>query len=75
MPPEEENQGMTQITISLPTPLLNEAKELAEFEGYRVTEFHRTLWEKGFAVHAEGSNKRLVNRGLREKYNSQVKDC
>lgn len=65
--PEEENQGMTQITFSVPTPLLHQAKEIATYDGWRMSELFRLLWVQGLTFYAEGSNKRLVNKGLREK--------
>lgn len=62
-----EQEPMTQITFSVPSPLLQKAKDLALHEGWRQAELFRIFWEKGFADYAEGSNKRLVNSSLRKK--------
>lgn len=62
-----DNEGMERIQFSVPKKLLQQAKELAEYEGWNQAEFHRMLWILGFGQHAEASNKRLVNRGLRNK--------
>jgi hypothetical protein len=60
-------EGMERIQFSVPKKLLQQARELAEYEGWNQAEFHRMLWVLGFGQHAEASNKRLVNRGLRNK--------
>jgi hypothetical protein len=62
-----DNKKMERIDFTVPQGLLEQARELAEFEGYNFSEFCRVIWEKGLAVHAEGSNKRLVNEKLRKK--------
>lgn len=62
-----DSKKMERIDFTVPQGLLEQAKALAEFEGYNFSEFCRVLWEKGFASHAEGSNKRLVNQQLRNK--------
>jgi hypothetical protein len=67
--PETDAPKMIPIKFSVPEPLLNEARELAKAEGWSEAALHRIFWEKGFAAHAEGSNKRLVNRNLRAKNN------
>lgn len=66
--PETNAPKMTRIEFNVPTQLLADAEELAQYEGWKPAELHRILWEKGFAAHAEGSNKRLVNKQLREKF-------
>lgn len=65
--PRTNSENATQISYRVPTPLLDEALELAEFEGWSHSEFHRICWEQGFALQSEKSNKRLVNKGLRQK--------
>lgn len=69
--PETNAEKMTRIDFSVPTPLLRDAEELAQSEGWKLAELHRIFWEKGFAAHAEGSNKRLVNRQLRQKHEKE----
>jgi hypothetical protein len=63
--PETETKKVL-IRFSVPAPLLEQAQAIAEAEGWNESELHRMFWEKGFAVHAEGSNARMVNRKLRE---------
>ncbi len=63
--PETNAPDMVKINFSVPQPLYEEAITLAEAEGWRPAELFRIFWEKGFAAHAEGSNKRLVNKKLR----------
>lgn len=60
------------IAFHVPVPLLREAQELADLEGWKQAEFHRLCWEAGLALQAEKSNKRLVNKGLRAKHTTQV---
>jgi hypothetical protein len=69
--PETNAPKMTRIEFAVPTALLVEAEAIAAVEGWKPAELHRIFWEKGFAVHAEGSNKRLINKSLREKYGEQ----
>jgi hypothetical protein len=64
---EPSDEGMERIQFSVPKKLLQQARELAEYEGWNQAEFHRILWVHGFNAYAEGSNKRLVNKGLRNK--------
>lgn len=54
------------IRFSVPAPLLEEMRAIAELEGWNESELHRMFWEKGFAQHCEGSNARMMNRKLRE---------
>lgn len=68
MAPQSNAPNMVEIKMSVPAKLLKEALEIADYEGWKPAELHRILWEKGFAVHAEGSNKRMVNRSLRRKH-------
>ncbi len=65
--PETNAPKMIKIDFSVPEALLKEAMAIAETEGWKPAELHRIFWEKGFAVHAEGSNKRLINRRLRSR--------
>ncbi len=65
--PETDAPKMERIEFSVPTPLLEDAREIAQREGWKPAELDRIFWERGFANYAEGSNKRLVNKGLREK--------
>ena len=69
--PETNAPKMTRIEINVPTALLAEAESLAAIEGWKPAEPHRIFWEKGFAVHASGSNKRLINKSLRAKYSKE----
>lgn len=65
--PEDEQPTMEKVSFSVPSPLLSQAKELAATEGWKLSELFRIFWERGFAAYSEGSNKRLVNKGLRKK--------
>lgn len=69
--PEINAPKMVKVDFSVPEPLYKEALELAEAEGWKPAELHRIFWENGFAVHAERSNKRMVNRGLRKRLDSE----
>ena len=63
----EELDNMVRIQFSIPRKLHDEAIALGEAEGWKPSEIHRLFWVLGFGVHAEASNKRLVNRNLRNK--------
>lgn len=63
--PRTDTPGMEVIKFAVPAALLEEAIAMAAAEGWKEAEFHRILWERGFANYAEGSNKRLVNKKLR----------
>ncbi len=65
--PKTDTPQMVEIKFAVPAALLEDALELARIEGWKPAELHRIIWEKGFAVHAEGSNKRLVNKKLRKE--------
>lgn len=65
--PRTKAQGMTRIELYVPTALFSEAEELADFEGWKLSELHRVFWENGFGVYVERSNKRMINKRLREK--------
>lgn len=65
--PKTDTPSAETIAFHVPVPLLKEALELAELEGWKPAEFHRLCWEAGLAIQAEKSNKRLVNKGLRAK--------
>lgn len=65
--PKTDKPSAETIAFHVPVPLLKEALELAELEGWKPAEFHRLCWEGGLALQAEKSNKRLVNKGLRAK--------
>lgn len=68
--PEINAPKMIKIDFSVPEPLYQQALELAEAEGWKPAELFRVFWVMGFAAHAEGSNKRMVNRNLRKHSNS-----
>ncbi len=65
--PETDAPKMEYVRFAVPAPLLQEALELAESEGWKPAELHRIFWERGFAAYAEGSNKRRVNKSLRKR--------
>jgi hypothetical protein len=65
--PETDTEPMDYIRFAVPAPLLKESLELGALEGVKPAELHRSFWLKGFAVYAEESNKRLINRRLRKK--------
>lgn len=72
--PRTESENKKPITFHAPLPLLQEAIEIAELEGWTPAEMHRLCWEAGLAVQAEKSNKRLVNKSLREKHKKSASD-
>jgi hypothetical protein len=65
--PKTDTPSAESIAFHVPAPLLKEAEEMAQLEGWKLAEFHRLCWEAGLAIQAEKSNKRLVNKGLRAK--------
>jgi hypothetical protein len=65
--PETDSPNMVPIKFYVPEPLLKDMLEIAQAEGWKPAELHRIFWERGFAAYAEGSNKRRVNRQLRNK--------
>jgi hypothetical protein len=65
--PETDAPNLVPVKISLPAPLVEMMTELAAAEGWKPAELHRVIWERGFALYVEGSNKRLINQQLREK--------
>lgn len=65
--PEIQAPEMVRIEFRIPAPLYEDFLQLAAIEGWKPAELHRILWEKGFVAHAEGSNKRLINRQLRQR--------
>lgn len=69
--PEINAPKMVKVDFSVPEPLYRQALELAASEGWKPSELHRIFWEKGFAVHAEGSNKRMVNKNLRKNSDNE----
>lgn len=66
MAPDTDAPNMINVKFAVPAPLYEEAIELARSEGWKPSELHRIFWERGFAAYAEGSNKRKVNKKLRE---------
>jgi hypothetical protein len=69
--PDITTDNMERIAYHVPAPLLEEARQMCELEGWKFSEFHRMCWEAGLAVQAEKSNKRLVNKGLRAKHQAK----
>ena len=67
MSPDINAPRMEKIYFSVPEPLLRQALDIAEAEGWKPAELHRIFWERGFAQFCEGSNKRLINERLRRK--------
>lgn len=63
----EDTPNMERIEVYVPAPLLAEARELAAKEGWKLSELFRIFWVTGYGTYCEGSNKRLVNKGLRAK--------
>ncbi len=70
--PRTKALGMTRIELYVPTALLEEAEELASFEGWKLSELHRVFWENGFGVYVERSNKRMINKRLRGKISNDT---
>lgn len=69
--PRTDSPQMVEIKFSVPAPLLEDLLAIAQAEGWKPAELHRVIWERGFAAYAEGSNKRLVNRKLRNQEESE----
>lgn len=64
-PKTRKKDKMQKIELYLPTPLLEQAEMMALQDGINPSEFHRLLWQQGFSLYCESSNKRLVNRKMR----------
>ena len=73
--PKTDTPSAESIAFHVPAPLLQEAQEMAEIEGWKLAEFHRLCWEQGLAAQAEKSNKRLVNKGLRAKHKEKPSEA
>jgi hypothetical protein len=70
--PETDSPNMVQIRISVPAPLLEEAIAVAKAEGWPQATLWRNFWIDGFHGYCEASNKRRVNRQLRDKQSSEA---
>lgn len=64
--PETNAPKMTRIEFAVPEPVLKQALEIAEAEGWKPAEFHRIVWLMGLNTYTEGSNNRLMNSDLRK---------
>ncbi len=65
--PRSKAEPKVQVEVSVPKPLDDEIQKLALADGWNPTEFYRMLIVDGLAAYAEKSNKRLVNKQLRNK--------
>jgi hypothetical protein len=65
--PRTSSPQMARIEFAVPEPVLKQALEIAEAEGWKPAELHRVIWLMGLNSYTEGSNKRLVNESLRKK--------
>ena len=65
--PETNAPKMVKINFAVPEELYQQLIDLADAEGWKPAELHRVVWVLGFNAYAEGSNKRLVNKNLRQK--------
>ncbi|WP_100902231.1 hypothetical protein [Nostoc flagelliforme] len=53
--PKKTTPKMIQIAVSIPEPLYEAAKRIQAMEGWNESEMHRLFWEKGFALHVQGT--------------------
>lgn len=67
--PKTEAPTMDQIKFSVPAPMLEQAMVLAEKDGMKPAEFHRTIWMLGLSAYSEQANKRMVAQGLIKREN------
>lgn len=58
---------MVKISFAVPEEIHQQMTEMAAAEGWKPAELGRVAFVMGLNVYAEGSNKRLVNRNLRNK--------
>ena len=65
--PKTSAPDMRRIEFAVPSPLLEQALEIAAAEGWKPAEFYRVVWMLGINSYTDGSNKRLVNLSLRRK--------
>jgi hypothetical protein len=65
--PKTDAPTMEQIKFSVPAPMLEQALALAERDGLKPAEFHRTIWMLGLSAYSEQANKRMVAQGLLRK--------
>lgn len=65
--PATSAEKMEPIKFGVPVKLLADAEAIAEAEGWKMAELHRTLWQMGLTKKAEESNKVLINRRLRAR--------
>lgn len=65
--PKTEAPSMDQIRFSVPAPMLEQGLALADKDGLKPAEFHRTIWMMGLSAYSEQANKRMIAQGLMEK--------
>ena len=65
--PKTDAPTMEQIKFSVPAPMLEQALALAERDGLKPAEFHRTIWMLGLSAYSEQANKRMVAQNLMER--------
>jgi hypothetical protein len=53
--PKKTTPKMVQTAVSIPEPLYEAAKRIQAMEGWNESEMHRVFWEKGFALHLQGT--------------------
>ncbi|WP_375513470.1 hypothetical protein [uncultured Nostoc sp.] len=53
--PKKTTPKMVQTAVSIPEPLYEAAKRIQAMEGWNESEMHRLFWEKGFALHIQGT--------------------
>jgi hypothetical protein len=53
--PKKTTPKMVQTGVSIPEPLYEAAKRVQAMEGWNESEMHRVFWEKGFALHLQGT--------------------
>lgn len=58
---------MIKISFAVPEDIHQQMLEMSAAEGWKPSELCRLAWVMGLNSYAEGSNKRLVNRNLRNK--------
>jgi hypothetical protein len=65
--PETPAPKKPYIRFAVPDELLRDAQDIARAEGFSEAEFHRAIWIMGLNAYAEASNKRLINKQLRQR--------
>ncbi|WP_202048567.1 hypothetical protein [Tolypothrix bouteillei] len=72
--PETNAPKMTRIEFAIPEPILKQALEIAEADGWKPAEFYRILWFMGLNAYTETANSRLINSELRKNQTQEEQE-